>query len=205
MRQLSSRTWSSLKTFPVSHKSSIQVLSWGLDGQIITCNLGSVSQELADIFFGFFLNIQIIQMYRNVLKTGVCTRQLCLKEQLLTFEMKNRTLADRNLLRPVCPVCSQFFSSLVWTRSFVFSVYFALLLFILMLSLFCCLSSVFSQAENKLGAWVHLVLLWNAIWSPECQPVLGCHLCHSLSQRYGTGAPPAPHIHPFPSVHQRLR
>lgn len=48
-------------------------------------------------------------------------------------------------------------------------------------------------------ARVHLVLLWNAIWSPEHQPALGRHLCHSLSRRYGTGASPVLHIHPSAS------
>lgn len=107
---------------------------------------------------------------------------------------------------------SQFFSTLVWTHSFVISVGFffcSALLFSLMLSLFCCLSSVFSQAKNKMRAWVHLVLLWNAIWSPECQPVLGCHLRHSLSQRYGHwGLSSATHssfyIHPSSSEMRKV-
>lgn len=70
-----------------------------------------------------------------------------------------------------------------------------------------CLLSFYKQKKNKknkMSAWVHLVLLWNVIWSPECQPVPGCHLCHSLSQRYGAGASPSAahssfHIHPSAS------
>lgn len=70
---------------------------------------------------------------------------------------------------------------------FLWGFFCSTLLFSLMLSLLCCLSSVFLQAKNKMRAWVHLVLLWNAIWSPECQPVLGCHLRHFVAEVWALG------------------
>lgn len=58
------------------------------------------------------------------------------------------------------------------------------------------------KKKNNMRARVHLDLLCYAIWYPECQPALGGHLCHSLSQRYRCGALPVAHTHPstHPSI-----
>lgn len=123
-------------------------------------NLSRSSRFLLS-FDAFFFNMQIIP-FQKCLKNRFLRQTALFKGAAVwfSFEMKNRTLADGSLVSPVCPVCSQFFPALVWYFCFFCST----LLFILILSLFCFLSSVFSQAKKQIRSL-----------GPS-GPVVECHL-----------------------------
>ena len=93
-------------------------------------------------------------------------------------------------LLSLCPPASLFFSLFLYSSVFL-TVY----------------PPSIHRHKIKLRARVHLDVLWHAIWYPERRPALGRHLCHSLSQRYCSGASPVAHNHPsiHPSIHPFIR